>query len=172
MAVIRNGRVVPDSWRAARGGPAGEKAGHVYVTPTQWDADPDGWRAHPGPLGLRLASDEPPARVADDLGRFSLVLLEFPVFTDGRAYSYARQLRQRYGFGGELRAVGEVLRDQLLFMFRCGFDSFETDIGDGDDAARDWAEAVGEVSVWYQTMPGDRRPPVARRDKRKAGGRR
>jgi len=170
MTVIRNGRVVPDSWRPARGGPAAEKAGHVYVTPDQWAADPDGWRAHPGPIGLRLASDQPPAMLADDLGRFDLILLEFPAFTDGRAYSYARQLRERHGYAGELRAVGDVLRDQLLFMFRCGIDSFEVDLG-GNAAAEAWAEAAAEISVWYQSMPADRRPPLARPGARRAGGR-
>src|SRR3546814_2142105 len=82
-------------------------------------------RGHNGRLGLRLKSDQSPAGIAEDLGHFQLVALEFPRFGDGRAYSYARLLRERYGFKGELRAVGNVLRDQFLFMLRCGFDALD-----------------------------------------------
>ena len=68
-------------------------------------------------------------------------------FNDGRAFSYARLLRERYGFQGEVRAVGEVLRDLLLYMHRCGFDAFEID---RQDAVERWQAALAEVSVWYQ----------------------
>ncbi len=76
-----------------------------------------------------------------------MIALEFPSFGDGRAYSYARLLRERHGYRGELRAVGNVLRDQALFMRRCGFDAFEVAEGTG---IAGWREALGEISVFYQ----------------------
>ena len=69
------------------------------------------------------------------------------MFKDGRAFSYARLLRERYGFNGEVRAVGDVLRDQLFFMHRCGFDAFEVK---DESMLQDWLEAVREISVVYQ----------------------
>ncbi len=77
------------------------------------------------PLGIRLHSDQSPELIAADVPQFAVVALEFPKFRDGRAYSYARLLRERYGFKGELRAVGDVLLEQLFFMLRTGFDAFE-----------------------------------------------
>jgi uncharacterized protein (DUF934 family) len=94
-----------------------------------------------------LRSDESPVLVADDLERFAVIALEFPAFRDGRAYSYARILRERYGFAGELRAVGDVLMEQLHFMLRVGFDAFE--LG-GDDPVAAYETALKDFSVWYQ----------------------
>jgi uncharacterized protein (DUF934 family) len=90
------------------------------------------------------------------LDRFAVVALEFPVFTDGRAFTSARLLRERYGYTGEVRAVGNVLRDQVLFMLRCGFDAFEMK---SDDAAENWRAAIAEIDVFYQAA-ADRRTRV------------
>ena len=85
-------------------------------------------------------------------------MLQFPKFTDGRAYSQARLLRDRYRYKGELRASGDVLRDQLLFMRRCGFNSFVV----GERAIKeDWGKAFGEFDVFYQAA-ADSRPWVMR----------
>ncbi|MGH8681381.1 MAG: DUF934 domain-containing protein [Burkholderiales bacterium] len=78
----------------------------------------------PGRSGVSLAADEDPAALAADLDRLPLVAVHFPKFSDGRGFSTARLLRERYAFTGELRAIGDVLRDQLLFLARCGFDAF------------------------------------------------
>jgi len=99
------------------------------------------------PIGIRLASDESPEEIADDLARFGLIALEFSKFTDGRAYSAARILRERYGYRGELCAVGNVLRDQLLFMRRCGFDAFDMD---DEQNIEDWRAAISEIDLFYQ----------------------
>ncbi|MCH8809777.1 MAG: DUF934 domain-containing protein, partial [Proteobacteria bacterium] len=114
------------------------------------------------PLGIRLRSDQPPKLVLDDLDRFAVVALEFPKFGDGRAYSYARLLRERYGYRGELRAVGNVLRDQALFMLRCGFDAFELA---EDSALEGWRESLAEISVFYQPTADGRSPAHALRAK-------
>ena len=124
------------------------------------------WQAHRarligrvGPLGVQFASAQSPALVADDLDRFDLIALEFPKFTDGRAYSYARLLRERYGFTGEVRAVGHVLRDQIAFMLRCGFDALDLD----DRAAAGWDAATTAFSAWYQPATDGQAPIPARR---------
>ena len=79
------------------------------------------WQGEPGVI-LGMADD--PAAIAADLEKLSTVVIEFPQFTDGRGYSTARLLRERYGFKGEIRASGDVLRDNLFYLSRCGFDSF------------------------------------------------
>ena len=128
MPLLKDGAIVTDAWSVLEDDSAPE--GDVIVTLERWQQDRESLRAHNGRLGLRLKSDQSPAEVADDLDRFERIALEFPRFGDGRADSYARLLRERYGFAGELRAVGNVLRDQLFFMVRCGFDAFEIDKGD------------------------------------------
>jgi uncharacterized protein (DUF934 family) len=85
-----------------------------------------------------------------------MIALEFPAFRDGRAYSYARLLRDRYGYTGELRAVGDVLLEQLHFMHRVGFDAF---LIKDNDAIEAWQTALADISVWYQPT-GDGRPSV------------
>ncbi|MEM8120240.1 DUF934 domain-containing protein, partial [Morganella morganii] len=75
-------------------------------------------------LGVWLDADEEPESIAGDLDRFQVIAVNFPAFTDGRGFSSARLLRERYGYKGEIRAIGDVLRDQLFFMRRCGFDAY------------------------------------------------
>ncbi|MDP6691692.1 MAG: DUF934 domain-containing protein, partial [Alphaproteobacteria bacterium] len=99
------------------------------------------------------APGQTPDLVATDLHRFGVIALEFAKFTDGRAYSQARLLRERHGYKGEIRAVGEVLRDQLTFMLRCGFDSFSLAT---PQQARTILEAVDDFAHWYQPAPDGR----------------
>ncbi len=83
--------------------------------------------AGPETPSATLANTDPVETLAPEIERLRLIVLHFPKFTDGRAYSQARLLRERLGYRGELRATGAVLRDQLPFLLRCGFDSFESD---------------------------------------------
>jgi uncharacterized protein (DUF934 family) len=147
MPLLKDGQIIEDSWTHLSDDAEATPQGDVVVTLDQWQAGRERLRGHNGRLGLRLKSDQSPALVADDLGHFELVALEFPRFGDGRAYSYARLLRERYGFTGELRAVGNVLRDQLLFMLRCGFDAFEVA---NEYAVEAWREALAEFELFYQ----------------------
>jgi len=147
MPLLKEGRVVEDLWTPLPEDAALTPEGDLIVSLERWQAEGDSLQTRNGRLGLRLRSDQSPAEIAGDLKHFDLVALEFPRFGDGRAYSYARLLRERYGFTGELRAVGNVLRDQLLFMLRCGFDAFEID---AENAAQAWQEAMSEISLWYQ----------------------
>ena len=150
MPLLKDGEIVEDGWTPLAEGAASAE-GDIIVTLEQWQSGRERLRGHNGRLGLRLKSDQSPAAVADDLGQFQLIALEFPRFGDGRAYSYARLLRERYGFTGELRAVGNVLRDQLLFMLRCGFDAFEIA---NPKAVEAWREAVSEIDLFYQPTAG------------------
>ena len=153
MALIKDGAVVDDSWVAVADDEQLPAARPVIVSLDRWRAQRDALVGRNAALGVRLRSDQPAAEIAADVDRFALVALEFPAFTDGRAFTAARLLRERYGYSGEIRAVGDVLRDQILFMIRCGFDAFEMA---SDGAAEDWRAAIAEISVFYQAA-ADRR---------------
>jgi uncharacterized protein (DUF934 family) len=154
MALVKNGELVASSFVDASGAEAIPATGPVIVSLAQWQAHRDELLARGTPLGIRLHSDQPPELIAADLANFAVVALEFPKFRDGRAYSYARLLRERYGFKGELRAVGEVLLEQLFFMLRTGFDAFDIQSA---DPLEDYRTALADFSVWYQPA-ADGRP--------------
>jgi uncharacterized protein (DUF934 family) len=154
MALIKNGELVESSFVDVSGASEIPATGSVIVSFEQWQAQRAALLARGTPLGVRLHSDQSPELVAADLEHFALVALEFPKFRDGRAYSYARLLRERYGFKGELRAVGDVLLEQLFFMLRTGFDAFELTSA---DPLRDYRIALADFSVWYQPA-ADGRP--------------
>ena len=99
--------------------------GAVTVSLARFQKDRDQLLARNTPLGVRLKSDENPETLGADVSRFALIELEFPKFRDGRAFSWARMLRTRLGFTGELRAVGDLLYDQLNYQRRVGFDAWE-----------------------------------------------
>jgi len=135
--IIKNGVIREDDWtllRLAEGEHAATvelPAGRVIVPLAVWLARRDtlGAQAEAGVLGVWLAGTEDPAILADDLLRLQLIAVDFPKFVDGRGYSIATLLRARHGYGGELRAVGEVLRDQFFFLTRCGFDALQPTAG-------------------------------------------
>ena len=124
--LIRNRRLTADSWRLLEGDAAAAvpRAGDVIVPLAVWHGQREALAARDGRTGVWLGPNEDPAALADDLDRLPLVAVSFPKFSDGRGFSTARLLRERYRFKGEVRAVGDVLRDQLLFLARCGFDAF------------------------------------------------
>jgi len=156
MPLIRTTGAVDDPWLTLKDEDALPADGAVIVTLARWQANRDTLLARPSPLGISLKSEQPPSLIAADIERFDLIALDFPKFTNGRAYSSARLLRERYGYRGELRAVGNVLRDQLQFMLRCGFDSFEIP-ATADTAA--WLKAFGDFTLAYQPA-ADARAPV------------
>ncbi len=120
------------------------------VSLEDWRDNP---QEHADATALKISNDTSLADVKCDLAGFSTIILEFPAFKDGRAYSQARLLRERYGYTGEIRARGDVLRDQLLFMARCGVDAFEF-TGDVDGANA----AMSEFSFAYQPAADDLAP--------------
>jgi uncharacterized protein (DUF934 family) len=122
-------------------------AADLIVPLELWRLRRDDLLGREGRTGVWLASGEEPEALADDLDRLALVAVHFPKFSDGRGFSTARLLRARYGFKGELRAVGDVLRDQLQFLARCGFDAFA--LRDDQDAEAALA-AFDDFSEAYQ----------------------
>ncbi len=156
MPLIKDDALVPASWVTLDDEEALPEGAPAIVGFERWQNERETLVTRNAPLGIRLRSDQPPKLVLDDLDRFAVIALEFPKFGDGRAYSYARLLRERYGFRGVLRAVGNVLRDRALFMLRCGFDAFEVAEGTPIEG---WREALAEISVFYQPTD-DGRPPA------------
>lgn len=153
-ALIRNGALAADEFLELADDEPLPPGKPVLVSLSRWRTEREALERHGAKLGVRLRSDEPPELIAEDLASLSLVALEFPKFRDGRAYSYARLLRERYGFTGELRAVGEVLLEQLHFMMRVGFDAFEIQDPDPLGAYR---AAADDFTVWYQPTGDARR---------------
>lgn len=132
----------------------------VIVSLARWIAERDSLSRRNAPTGVWLRSDEQPDDILGDLAALPVIALDFPNLNDGRHFTTARLLRERHGFAGELRATGQVLRDQLFFMARCGFDSFELSEGKDADSAR---AAFGEFSAAYQPATDGRIPIPALR---------
>ena len=132
--IIKHREVVADDWSVLKLAEDGTPetvevpAGKIIVPLKVWQAQREDLLARAGrrELGIWFASDELAGTVKDDLDKFAVVAIDFPKFTDGRGYSIAYNLRKRLGYTGELRAIGDVLRDQLFQMYRCGFDAYAT----------------------------------------------
>jgi uncharacterized protein (DUF934 family) len=162
MPVVKDGRIVEDRWVHIADGEDIPMDAAIIVGADRWLADRASLVHRNAETGIRLRNDQSPEDLGEDLYRFGVVALEFPAFKDGRAYTQARLLRERYRFDGEVRAYGDVLRDQLLFMQRCGIDAFE--IRKPEDAEA-FAAAVGEISVFYQPAADTRHPVSALRNR-------
>jgi uncharacterized protein (DUF934 family) len=156
MPLLKDGKLIGDPWQKIVNGEALPADGPVVVPFERWRADRDKLLGRNTPLGVRLANTQPVSDLAPDIERLDLIVLEFPKFVDGRAYSQARLLRERYGYRHELRATGNVLRDELQFMQRCGFDAFEIE---DPKAVESWQAAIKEIDVFYQPA-ADHRTPV------------
>jgi uncharacterized protein (DUF934 family) len=161
--IIRRHLVVADNWQLlkpnAEGGIALPVADDVIVPLAFWREHRDALVTRAGLLGVWLDSHDDPAVIAADLRHFDLIAVNFPQFTDGRGYSTARLLRERYGWRGELRAIGDVLRDQIFYLASCGFDAFALRAGEDAEAA---LAAFGDFSDAYQTSV-ERPQPLFRR---------
>jgi uncharacterized protein (DUF934 family) len=131
----------------------------TLVPLTLWMARRDELKAR-NDVGVWLGPTDDPALLADDLGRLPLIAVHFPKFADGRGYSTARLLRERYGYRGELRAVGDVGRDQLFYLVRVGFDAFL--IPEGRDA-QEALEAFADFPDTYQGATDQPLPLFRRR---------
>ena len=165
MQIIKNRQIIEDQWQhipdAAEGVEAAPlPAGNIIVPLALWQTDRERLLEREGLLGIRLNGDQDIADMSADLSHFAVIALEFPSFRDGRSYSMASALRQHYGYTGELRAVGNVLRDQLGYMARAGFDAFEIDPA---QKIEDALNAFDEISVKYQGSSDEPLPLYRRR---------
>jgi uncharacterized protein (DUF934 family) len=140
--IIKDGQVVEDQWQ-----------GELLSPDDYSDAT-----ASPR-TAVILEADQPPSLIEGDLSALPMVVIHFPVFTDGRCFSYARELRER-GFQGEIRATGEFTRDQLFYLQRCGFNAFQfaPDI-DLDEAVK----SLSDFSDAYQASVDQPEPLFLRR---------
>lgn len=169
--IIKHRAIIADDWqllRLAEGETALDIAlpeGKLIVPLVMWQQRRDELTKR-STLGVWLADSEGPELIAADLQHFDLVAIDFPKFSNGRGYSSAALLRTRYGFRGELRAIGDVLRDQLFYMARVGFDAFAVR---SDRPIQDALNALNDFSVTYQNS-ADEAQPLFRRVQRIATG--
>lgn len=123
MRIIKDQQIVENDWRHAE--ETDElPTGKVTVPLARWQNERDRLISR-GDIGVRLQSTDATEAIAADLEHLDLIAIEFSKFNDGRGFTQARLLRERYHYQGEIRAVGNFLRDQLYYMKRCGFDAFE-----------------------------------------------
>ena len=135
--LIKDRAVVDDHWTLLRDATSPDSippSGSVIVPLSLWKSRRDELAAR-GDVGVWLAASDDPAELAADTATLPLIAVDFPQFTDGRGYSIGRLLRERYGFAGELRAIGDVQRDQLYYLAQCGFNAFAIRPGHGVDDA-------------------------------------
>lgn len=157
--IIKNGQVIDESWHLLAKDSSLDGLSNtddLIVPLSLWREHAYALKARDGGLGVWLESDEAVEEIAGDLAHFQVIALNFPVFTDGRHYSSARLLRERYGYKGEVRAIGDVLRDQLFYLQRCGFDAFairpDRDPAEALQSLQDFSEsyqaAVGQLPLF------------------------
>ncbi|MFT5132461.1 MAG: hypothetical protein ACI9SC_000926 [Gammaproteobacteria bacterium] len=150
MRVIKDKKIVDDNWQRLEEADIGEELppGDLIIPFAYWRTHRSELLEREGQLGVCIDGDDETDEVAKDLKNFDLIALDFPLFKDGRGYSHARIIRDHYGYKGDLRAVGDVLRDQLFFMQRCGISSFH--LSEGKDL-EDALKGFSDFTVKYQT---------------------
>ena len=168
MPLVKRGRVVKDPYlRVVDDAPIPDGAA-VIVPVARFLADAAELTRRGAPTGLIWPNDRKVAELAPWLDRLALIALTFPNFRDGRAYTQARQLRERYGFRGELRAIGEILRDQFLFLVRAGFELARGQEGRRRRGLRRGGRPLQRVlSAERQRLRADAAPALARRGRRR-----
>lgn len=165
MPLVKNAAIVEDRFVRILDDAVVPDDGEIIVPADRLLADASELTQRSGATGVHWPNDRNVSELAPYLDRLALVSLVFPSFRDGRAYSQARLLRERYQYRGEIRATGDVLRDQFILMHRAGFDAFE--VKKEADAVK-FAEAVARYSVVYQ--PGaDSQSSAARRRRGRIG---
>ena len=158
--LIKQREVVADTWKYADEDPAADA---IIVPLARFLAEREQWLASKAKLGVRLAPGESADTIVTDLPRLSLVALEFGGISEGRGYTHAQLLRLRHGFKGEIRACGKIQRDQVFYMARCGFDTFEFPEGTDLNVA---LTAFNDFTAAYQPATDQ----TLRLQKRSVGG--
>jgi uncharacterized protein (DUF934 family) len=159
MPLVKDGQVVADRYLRILDDAPIPADGAVLVPAERFLADAQELTARNAETGVIWPNNRDIDELAPYLDKLSVVALVFPTFKDGRAYSQARILREQYGYRGEMRATGQVLRDQFVFMLRAGFDALEVK---KDADANAFADVIKRYSVFYQPT-GDGRPTAFRR---------
>lgn len=159
MPLIKNGAEVANEWTFVPDGAVLPDAGKVTVSLLRFLGMKQGQENGPLPQGVRLGPADDVAELEPYLSELSLIEVDFPRYVDGRGYSQAQLIRRRYGYEGELRAVGHVLRDQIFYMNRSGFDAYETRRASVSEVV----EALSEYSVVYQPAAAPSVPAFRKR---------
>ena len=153
MPIIKDGAIVTDSWTELDEEADVPSGADIIVPLAVLLEKADRLSNHTGKLGLRISNDVDVEEHKDLISKADLIMLELPVYTDGRAYSQARVLREELGFDKELRVKGDVLADQAAYLLRCGFDSFDCD---GEFDAEVWEKTTSVITTSYQRSYDDR----------------
>lgn len=160
MPLVKQGRLTTDPFVHVADGVELPGDSAVLVSAERFLADPEALLRRTGKVGVIWPNNRALDELVPHLDRLATVALVFPTFRDGRAYSQARLLRERYGYDGELRATGQILRDQFVFMTRAGFDAFEVKKDADADA---FAATMQRYSVFYQPTGDGRVTALNRR---------
>jgi uncharacterized protein (DUF934 family) len=160
MPLVKDGKIAADLFVHVPDGAELPGDGAILVPAARFLEDPQALLARAGKLGVIWPNNRDIDDLVPYLDRLAAIALVFPSFRDGRAYSQARLLRERYGFEGELRATGQVLRDQFVFMLRAGFDAFEVK---KDSDAEAFTTTAKRYSVFYQPTGDGRLTALHRR---------
>lgn len=158
MQIIRNREIVEDHWQKLSDETPIPSQGDILVSLERWNDEKENLKARQDQVGVSLENSEDVWALGKDVLSLPLIALSFPRYSDGRAYSQARILRDHLGYQGELRASGDVLRDQLMHMERCGINTFEVR---EDKCIQDALKAFTTYSVRYQGAV-DRANPLFR----------
>ncbi len=146
MQIIKDQNIVNDNWI-----PIDDEAplvsGNIIISPQRWQTDKQRLLNHSGKLGLKLSTDDQLEDIVSDLDKFSLLEMNFKVFTDGRSFSQVWLLRNRYHFEGEIRATGHFMNDQIFYLHRVGVNSFKLD---SNIQLKDVLSSLKDFSVNYQ----------------------
>lgn len=157
--IIKDGAIVADSYQLIT--EVGDlPAQDILLSLDVWQQQRDAVLAHPHKKGVILKPDQHPELIADDVQKLDVIAVDFPAFADGRGYSYAVLLRQRFGFKGELRATGDVFKDNLFYLKRCGVNSFAVRADKDINVA---LQGLNDFSETYQASVDETRPLYRRR---------
>ncbi|HUL12304.1 MAG TPA: DUF934 domain-containing protein [Methylococcaceae bacterium] len=159
MQIIKDGKIVQDDWRHIADDES-LPTGRFTVSFARWQAEGDILKSAGGEIGLRIRGEDAVETIAGDLNHFTLICIDFPTMADGRGFSLARLLRERYGFHEEIRARGDFIRDQMFFLSRVGVNAFECPPEQSLEAL---LPALQEFTVKYQAAVDEKEPLYRRR---------
>lgn len=146
--LIKDRQIIEDSWTKVSDVSELSNSGNYLIPLKLWLENQDQLNGlESAKLGVILPNDTEIEQIANRLQNFAVLAIEFPAFTDGRGYSLARLLRERFNFAGEIRAIGDVWRDQMYYLWRCGFNAFEIKAG---KSIEDALAGLDDFSVNYQ----------------------
>ena len=157
--VLKDNRLIDDSWTLLTEDSESLPSGDILLSYSQWQTFSDQLDSHDGSVGVIIEGNADIEDIIEPLLKLPLIAINFPKFADGRAFSSARLIRERYEYTGEIRAVGGFIRDQLYYLSRCGFNAFKFD--DSVDLTES-AKSLQDFSEVYQVSV-DQESPLFRR---------